>query len=176
MNSLKGCLVALVILPLMTACSGDNAEKAASGAVSKTVELVKGAATGASKGLDEGRKATTSADGALIISNGKELSAALTGEVLQAKWSDVIDVKLGFSNEGVVPVRVTELSVSNHVTALDEDGFACTTQSTAAEFTVPAKAKLKVDMQFKCDDKLIAKVRVFDVEYAVAKDRISKAK
>ena len=176
MKTLKLGLAAFGIIVLVSACSGDNAEKAATGAVSKAVELAKGAATGVGKGVDEGRKASTSADGAVIVSNGKELSAALTGEVLQAKSGELIDVSMAFANQGDSPVRVTELSINNHVTGLDAEDFACTTQSTMDEFTVPAKAKLKIDMQFNCDGKAIAKVRLFDTEYAVSKDRITTVK
>ena len=175
MDSFKYTGLAIFMLAAVTACSGDNAEKAASGAVSKAVELAKGAATGASKGVEDGRKASASADGAVIVSNGKELSAALTGEVLQAQSGETILVTLGFNNAGDAPVRVTKLSENNNVTALDSEGYACTTQGTDFEFTVPAKAKLKVDMRFACGDKSIAKVRLFDTEYEVAKDRIVAA-
>ena len=168
--------VVLLAAFALAACSGDNAEKAASGTVSKAVELVKGAATGASKGVDEGRKASTSVDGALIVSSGKELGASLSGEVLEAKAGEAVVVTLGFANPGDVPVRVTELAQNNHVTALDGEGYACTTQSVDDEFTVPAKAKLKVEMAFACGDKAIAKVRLFDTEYTVSPDRIVSAK
>lgn len=164
----------ILLATALTACSGDNAEQAASGAVAKAVELAKGAATGASKGVEEGRKASSSVDGAVIVTNGPELKAALTGEVLEAKTGEAIAVTLGFANNGGAPVRVTELAQNNHVTGLDGDGYACTTQSTQDEFTVPAKAKLKVAMNFDCAGKTIATVRVFDVEYAVAQDRVKK--
>ena len=100
----------------------------------------------------------------------------MAGEVLQAQAGDTIQVTLGFSNAGDAPVRVTKLSENNNVTALDSEGYACTTQGADFEFTVPAKAKLKVDMSFTCGDKAIAKVRLFDTEYEVAKDRIVAAK
>lgn len=176
MKNIKTSALVVAIALVISACSGDNAEKAASGAVSKAVELAKGAATGVGKGVDEGRKASTSADGALIVSNGKELSAALSGEVLAAVSGENIAVTMAFANAGEAPVRVTELSINNHVTALDADDFACSTQSVADEFTVPAKAKLKVEMQFLCDSKTIAKVRLYDTEYPVAKDRVKAAK
>ncbi|MEP6907189.1 MAG: hypothetical protein ABI858_04295 [Pseudoxanthomonas sp.] len=161
----------------LAGCSGDNAEKTAAGAVSKAVELAKGAATGASKGVEEGRKASSSVDGAATVSNGKELSAALMGEVLQVNRSEErVAVTLGFSNQGETPVRVTDLSVNNHVTALDADGYACTTLSSDAEFTVPAKAKLKVRAAFDCGDKAIATVRLFDVAFTVPPDRIAQEK
>ncbi|MFT3757084.1 MAG: hypothetical protein QM769_14310 [Pseudoxanthomonas sp.] len=168
-------VLAVAVLP---ACSGDNAEKAASTAVSKTVELVKGAATGASKGVSEGRKTSPSADGAGIVSNGKELRAALTGAVLEigpagpgdeaAEASKFSKVTLGFTNDGDTSVRVTELAQKNHVTALDAEGYACTTRHVDDEFTVPAKAKLKVAAVFDCSGKAIDTVRLFDVEYAAA--------
>lgn len=161
-------LSAAVVSIMLVACSGENAEKAASGAVSKAVELAKGAATGASKGVEEGRKASTSVDGALIVSSGEELKAVLAGSVLSAKKGDAIQVTLGFTNDGTAPVRVTELSLGGHVTGLDNEGYACTTLQADDEFTVPAKAKLKVDMRFDCADKMLAKVRLYDVEYAVA--------
>ena len=101
MNSFKYTGLAIFMLAAVSACSGDNAEKAASGAVSKAVELAKGAATGASKGVEDGRKASASADGAVIVSNGKELSAALNGEVLQAQTGDTIQVTLGFTHKSV---------------------------------------------------------------------------
>lgn len=170
---MKAVVSLLFLAAALTACSGDNAEKAASGAVAKAVELAKGAATGASKGVEEGRKASASADGALIITNGKELAAALSGEVLQVKKGDATVVTLGFANAGAVPVRVTELAQNNHVTALDSEGYACATQAVDDEFTVPAKAKLKIEMSFDCASKSIATVRLFDAEYAVVKDRIA---
>lgn len=177
MISYKHVLLVALLGGATVGCSGDNAEKAAAGAVSKAVELAKGAATGAGKGVEEGRKASTSADGAVIVSNGKELASALAGEVLQAEQSEgATSVTLGFSNAGDVPVRVTDLSVNNHVTALDQDGYACSTGNSDSEFTVPAKAKLKVKMAFDCGDKTIATVRLFDTEYAVPKDRVVSAK
>lgn len=177
MISCKRILFVALLGGAMAGCSGDNAEKAAAGAVSKAVELAKGAATGAGKGVEEGRKASTSADGAVIVSNGKELANALAGEVLQAEQSEgATAVTLGFSNAGEQPVRVTDLSVNNHVTALDQEGYACTTGSSDSEFTVPAKAKLKVKMAFDCGDKTIATVRLFDTVYAVPKDRVVSAK
>ena len=71
MKTLNFGLAALAIVMLISACSGDNAEKAAAGAVSKAVELAKGAATGVGKGVDEGRKASTSADGAVTLAMAK---------------------------------------------------------------------------------------------------------
>lgn len=161
-------LVPLSLACLLAACSGDNAERAASGAVSKAVELAKGAATGASKGVEEGRKASTSVDGAVIVSSGEELKIALTGTVLGVATDGPTVATLGFANDGDAPVRVTELSQGNHITGLDSEGYACSTVQAVDEFTVPAKAKLKVDMRFDCADKLLAKVRLYDVEYAVA--------
>jgi hypothetical protein len=160
-------LVPLSLMCLLAACSGDNAEKAASGAVSKAVELAKGAATGASKGVEEGRKASTSVDGALIVSSGEELKTALTGAVLGVKTDGATEVILGFANDGDVPVRVTDLSQGNHVTGLDSDGYACSTLHAGDEFTVPPKAKLKVELSFQCADKALATVRLYDVEYRV---------
>lgn len=172
MQSAIHALVPLTLACLLAACSGDNAEKAASGAVSKAVELAKGAATGASKGVEEGRKASSSVDGAVIVSNGAELKAALTGTVLTAKSdasTQVAQVTLGFANDGAAPVRVTDLSQGNHVTGLDAEGYACTTLHAGDEFTVPAKAKLKVDLSFHCADKALATVRLYDVEYATGR-------
>lgn len=169
MNTASRGLLSLLIIGCLSACSGENAEKSAAGAVSKAVELAKGAATGVGKGVDEGRKASTSADGAQIVTNGAELRAALSGKVLEATPTEgSVRVTLGFENAGAVPVRVTELGSMNNVTALDKDGYACTTQMVEREFTVPAKAKLKVDASFSCSGTNVpAKVRVFDVEYAV---------
>jgi hypothetical protein len=176
MKKTKLIFASMMMVVAISGCSGDNAEDAASGAVSKVVEIAKGAATGVDKGVEEGRKKSNSADGAVIVSNSQELSAALTGEVLEAKAGENIDVSMAFTNAGVAPVRVTDLSLNNHVTALDADDFACTTQSNTEEFTVPAKAKLKVALQFNCDGKAIAKVRLFETEYAVAKEKIVAAK
>ena len=162
-------LVPFSLACLLAACSGDNAEKAASGAVSKAVELAKGAATGASKGVEEGRKASTSVDGALIVSSGEELKTALTGTVLSVATEGSTVVTLGFANEGDAPVRVTELSQGNHVTGLDGEGYACSTLQAADEFTVPPKAKLKVEVSFQCADKALAAVRLYDVEYRVTR-------
>lgn len=159
-------------------CSGDNAEKTASGAVSKAVEMAKGAATGVTKGVDDGRKSSNSSDGAIIVSNGSDLKAALTGEVLEVASKQPGDepsdaakavATLGFQNTAASPVRVTGLAHDSHVTALDSEGYACATRSVGDEFTVPAKAKFKVDMAFDCGKKTIAMVRLFDVEYPVAK-------
>ncbi len=157
------------IVCLLAACSGDNAEKAASGAVSKAVELAKGAATGASKGVEEGRKASTSVDGAVIVSSGEELKAALTGTVLSTDKDEPTRVMLGFANDGDAPVRVTELSQGNRVTGLDSEGYACSTVQAVDEFTVPAKAKFKVELVFQCTGKALATVRLYDVEYDVAR-------
>ena len=162
-------LFPLSLACLLVACSGDNAEKAASGAVSKAVELAKGAATGASKGVEEGRKASTSVDGALIVSSGEELKTALTGAVLGVETDGATEVTLGFANEGDVPVRVTDLSQGNHVTGLDSDGYACNTLHAGDEFTVPPQAKLKVELSFQCADKALATVRLYGIEYPVAR-------
>ncbi len=165
----KHWLAALSIAALATACSGENAEKAASGAVAKAVEVAKGASTGIGKGVEEGRKASTSADGALIVTTGKELAASLSGEVLDVKADgESAAVTLGFSNAGDAPVRVTDLATNGHVTALDSDGYACTSIGVTNEFTVPAKAKLKYSASFDCGKQSISKVRLFDIEYAVA--------
>lgn len=168
-------LAALSIAALTTGCSGENAEKAASGAVAKAVEVAKGASTGIGKGVEEGRKSSASADGAMIVTTGKELAASLSGEVLSAESGDSTAVTLGFTNAGAAPVRVTDLAVNGHVTALDDQGYACATEVVPNEFTVPANAKYKYVANFNCEKQTIAKVRLFDVEYAVAKDRISKA-
>lgn len=162
-------LVTVSLAFLLAACSGDNAEKAASGAVSKAVELAKGAATGASKGVEEGRKASTSVDGASIVSSGEELKASLTGSVLAIMTNGATSATLGFANEGDAPVRVTELSQGNHVTGLDGEGYACNTLQAADQFTVPAKAKLKVEFTFECAGKALAAVRLYDVEYRVVR-------
>lgn len=162
-------LVSFTLACLLATCSGDNAEKAASGAVSKAVELAKGAATGASKGVEEGRKASTSVDGAVIVSSGEELKIALTGTVLGVATDGSTLATLGFANDGEAPVRVTDLSQGNHVTGLDDEGYACSTLQAVDEFTVPAKAKLKVEFDFQCAGKALAAVRLYDVEYRIAR-------
>lgn len=165
-------LVTGTLFALLTACSGDSAKNATASAVSKAVEVAKGAATGIEQGAEKGRKASDSVDGARIVSNGTELKAALTGEVLSVKGKGPAEVTLGFANASTAPVRVVDLASKEHFTALDSEGFACTVDHADDEFTVPAKAKLKVVASITCSDKPIAMVRLFDVEYPVAGDRI----
>lgn len=167
-SSHKYLLVALSLATLSTGCSGENAEKATSSAVAKAVEVAKGASTGIGKGVEDGRKASASADGAVIVTTGKELAASLTGQILEVEAGEPTAVTFGFTNAGLAPVRVTDLAVNGHVTGLDEEGYACSPQNVENEFTVPANAKYKLVLNFACDKQKIAKVRLFDVDYEVA--------
>ena len=158
-----GCALAAAL----AGCSGDSAKNAASSAVAKAVEVAKGTATGIEEGAEQGRKASESADGARIVSNGQELTSALTGEVLSVKGKGALEVTLGFGNASPAPVRVVDIAAKQHLTALDADGFACTTERVDNEFTVPANAKLKVVAHVTCTDKPIALIRLFNVEYRI---------
>jgi hypothetical protein len=163
---------------LLSGCSGESAENATEGVVKKTVELAKGAMTGIDKGIEHGRKAAESSDGAVVVSTKDELEKALKVEILSvdggpSEGSTVIVA--GFANNASAPVRVTELSSRGAVTLLDAENYACESRVIPYEFTVPANAKQKVTLSFDCKSDKLGKLRLFGGDIAIPAGLIKPA-
>ena len=159
-------------------CSGEKAKEAAAGVTKKTVELTKGAMTGIDEGIEEGRKAAQSTDGALIVSTKVEFDKVLTFEVLTVSdgaTKGTSEVVVGFANAGEAPVRVTDLASRKSVILLDAENYACAPLEIPQEFTVPANAKQKVSFVFKCESGKVGKIRLFGNDHEIPRDRIIKS-
>lgn len=163
----------------LAGCSGEKAKSAASRVTEKTVELTKGTFTGIDEGIDKGRKATQSADGALLVSTKEEFAKCVGVEILavvpgQAKGE--VEVQVGFANSGPVPVRIIDLAAKRNIILLDKDGYVCESHRLPDEVTIPEKAKLKVRLAFSCENGKAGKIRFFGTEFDIPPDSIADPK
>ena len=178
---MRSCLYMMWMLPVavvLSGCSGEQAKKTTADAAKKTVEVTKGAITGIDEGIEQGRKAAESADGAIILSTKEEFAKALTVEVLTVRkalvsplsvgtgWEDgATENVAGFANDGEKPVRVTEFDSKGTVILLDTEGYVVKAGVIPREFTVPEKAKYKVTFRFPCKPEAAGKLRIHGVDF-----------
>lgn len=174
-----GCL--LSVLMIVTACSGENAQKATARLTEKTVEIGKGALSGIEQGIEKGRKSADSPDHAIIVTNYADLEKALTVEVLNVET--VTDntstepfsrITLGLGNVAHVPVRVSGFNLTGIVLAVDKDGYTAPLSQKsefehAADTTVPPNAKIKVAFEFKVKSSELVSIRLFQHDFPVKK-------
>ncbi len=164
---------------LLSGCSGQMAKDVSSTVTQKTVEAAKGTATGIEEGIAEGRKSAASADGAIIVTNGKELAESLTVEVIAVSRGDIKDtviVEIGLGNKSDKPVRVSGLAPRGAVILLDKDGFASYLAEPIYDIvTVPENAKEKVAYTFSSGDYQKAhKIRIHGQETEIPADKIQQ--
>ena len=164
-------LILVLIAAYMMGCSGERAKKAATTVTKKTVELTKGTVTGIDEGIEEGRKAVESGDGALMVSTREEFEAALEVEILAVRADGAegtATVEIGFVNDAKQAVRVTELASDGNVILLNSDNYVCKALDLPSEITVPYQAEQRVALIFTCDPGKAAKLRLFGAEYDIA--------
>ena len=131
-------------------CSGQSAKETASTVKKKTVEVGKGTLSGVAEGIDEGRKAAESTDGALLVTNLEELNERLKVDVHSVDTSGPeVKVELVFTNTNERPVRVTNLAHKSALLLLDKEGFASEATGNISDITVPERAKIKQSFSFK---------------------------
>lgn len=94
--------------------------------VSGIVSTGKDAASGASEGMDSGRKEGESADKAQIVAAKEDFGKLLTVTVVKTEdlGDQTFRLTLAVKNEHAAPVRMTNLSDMKTVVLLDKDGFS----------------------------------------------------
>jgi hypothetical protein len=156
---------------LLVGCTGEVVEKTAAGVTAKTVEVAKGTATGIDEGIEQGRKAAKSADGAVIVSTREEFAQHITAEVLSVgpgRHNGRSEVVVGFANDGDAPVRVTELDEA--VMVIDKKGYVVKPAEVPHTFTVPYQAKWKESYTFACAPGDVASFRIHGATAEVSSD------
>lgn len=160
---MKTFALTLLTLALSLACTGETAKDATAAVVGKGIEVGKGAVTGIAAGVEEGRKNAASADGAAIVASAAELSAK-GGAKLGAIETDAAGARIDILIENTTdaPLRATKLDVI----VLDRDGVVTPTTASAAELTVPAKAKAKLTLTTALPPEKVGTVRLYGVDVA----------
>jgi hypothetical protein len=130
--------------------SGDSTKKAVAAVTKKTVGATKSALAGVAEGIDEGRKEAVGRDGAHIVTTYAEITKLLGIELLAVGADDKghLRVTLGFANNADRPVCVSGWSAKSEIMVLDKNGYVKRLTTDLKEFTIPAKAKDKVDFLF----------------------------
>jgi len=154
-------------------CSGETAKKTASKVTKKAVEMTKGTLTGIEKGIEDGRKAAESTDGALIITNAEDLNNNVSISFVSVCPNDLdqsLTLDIGFENNSDKPVRIVNLHDKGNLLFLDKEGFAYELNHGPSELTVPPKAKVKLPFSFKGKVNSLNKVRIYGKEFNVPTD------
>lgn len=142
--------------------------------VEKGVKAAKDTSKGIEEGIDKGRKAGQSGDGAFIVSRPEELTGKGTIALreIRAAEGDPKRSELEFAIENTTdrPLRVTHVEVL----ALDSEGFAKRPSSPIGELTVPPKSKEKLVIGFGAEPSSLAKARLWGVEYDLSAARAQK--
>jgi hypothetical protein len=156
---------------LLVGCTGEVVERTTAGVTAKTVEVAKGAATGIDEGVEQGRKATKSVDGAVTVSTREEFAQHITAEVLSVgpgRHNGRCEVVVGFANGGNDPVRVTELD--DAVLVVDKKGYVVKPTEVPHTFTVPYQAKWKQSYTFACPPGEVKQFRMHGLTADVSSD------
>jgi hypothetical protein len=141
----------LAVFTAFFGCRGETAKETASTVTKKTVEVGKSTLSGVAEGIDEGRKAAESSDGALLVTNLEELKERLKVEIDSVVTADtnVVSVIIVLGNDNDRPVRVTNLGNKGALLLLDQERFASELSRNLDDITVPEQAKVKVMLSFK---------------------------
>lgn len=155
-------LAALVLLSALTlGCSGDMWRSCTAAVVGKTVETSKEVGTGIVEGIQDGRKAGESVDGALIVSSLAELSGvgnATLYSVEPGPADGTSTVTIAIENTSDKPLRVTGLSID----LLDNEGFVQRPEDkNPRELTVPPHAKDRASAVFAVIPRKVGEVRLW---------------
>ena len=118
--------------------------------------MAKDTTQGVAEGLDQGRKAGESVDGAVIVSSAQELSGKGTVVVHAVTEATIV---LAAENTSDRPVRLTKLNF----VGLDREGFA-TKLTGPVEVTVAPHAKEKITVTSAGSMKGLAKVRYWTID------------
>jgi hypothetical protein len=157
----------LVLLLGLAASASYGCKRTAEVITEQTVKAAKDTTKGISDGIDKGRKAGESGDGAVIISSPDELRGKGTVTAHAVRRSDAgaaTEVDLAVENLGDQPIRLTNLGFQ----AFDKDGFIKHPQGARNEITVPAHAKEKLTLSFDEAAVALAKVRYWTVDIDLA--------
>lgn len=129
--------------------------------VGETVQAGKEVTTGIVEGVEEGRKAGESVDGATIVTSLAELQANGTVSVREVRGGPAgSEVVLAFENTTDKPLRIGGVELI----ALDSDGFTLRPTGAVDGLTVPAKAKDQVVVAFAEPAEKIKTVRVWGLD------------
>lgn len=162
MNKQPHLLAALVVFSALTlGCSGDMWRSCTAAVVGKTVETSKEVGTGIVEGIQDGRKAGESVDGAAIVSSLAELNGLGTATLYSVEpgpSDGTSTVTIAIENTGEKPLRVTEISID----LLDDEGFVQRPQDkNSRELTVPPHAKDRASAVFGVPPRKVGEVRLW---------------
>lgn len=153
----------LVLLLCLAASTGYGCKRTAEVIAEQTVKAAKDTTKGISDGIDKGRKAGESGDGAVIVSSPDELRGKGLVAAHAVKRSDAgatTEVDLTIENLSDQPIRLTSLGFQG----FDKEGFIKHPKAAQTEVTVPAHAKEKVTLSFDESAVALAKVRYWTVD------------
>jgi len=131
--------------------------------MSNIVSFGKNLVDGAADGVTEGRKDGQSVDGAIVVSNLKELDEHLEVRILGVSEhkENQAAVELGFRNSNDIPVRVIDLRDDGAVIVIDGEGYASNLASgNPADVTVPEKAGKKQVFYFNVQAVKVKQIRI----------------
>ena len=129
--------------------------------VGETVQAGKEVTTGIVEGVEEGRKAGESVDGAVIVTNLAELQANGAVAVREVRAGPTgSEVLLAFENTADKPMRMSGIEVI----ALDGEGFTLRPHSFETSLTIPAKAKDQLSVAFVEPPERIKTLRVWGLD------------
>ncbi|MGB7995824.1 hypothetical protein [Photobacterium salinisoli] len=135
------------------------------------VKFTKEISSGVTEGFKEGRSATESSDGSIVVTNEKETLEYIDIDLLSLspkKDSNQTVVELSFKNRHHKPVKITGLSEEGALLTIDKDGFSHTlSNGLQIEFIVPNEAAKKYAFTFYGDASQVKQVRVWRKTYEV---------
>lgn len=132
--------------------------------VGETVKTGKEVTAGVVEGVEEGRKAGESVDGAVLVTTAADLDAngGVAVHAVEAGGAGS-NVSLAFDNKGDKPLRISGVEVL----VLDADGFVSHPTTPVNGVTVPPRAKDRLVVEFGVAPDKIKTVRVWGKDLAV---------
>jgi hypothetical protein len=141
-------------------------------AVSGIISSGKEVLSGVTEGIEEGRKSGSSTDGAKIVSNAKEVTAAVALAITKQERSGDggVQITLAIRNDNDFPVRLTRLGELGSVALLDRDGFTyplADPRMQGGDVTALAKSSTRVRYVFSGVEGNPAALRLYGTDIPV---------
>jgi hypothetical protein len=166
-------VLSLLLVPLL-ACGGESAQKVTSTVVGKGVEIAKGAGSGVTEGIENGRKDARSADGSRTLTSAEEVAAAIDLAVYEVKPAgERVEVVVAVTNKTPDAVHLLGLHDNGGAQVIDDEGFATPLAADApgqlaGEIQVPPNAKVKVSLLFTGKADKVKSVRLWGRDVPVS--------
>ena len=168
------CFLGILSLASPAVAENGTIKGALKSIVTDVVSSGKDALTGATEGMDAGRKEGESADKAHLVTEKSDFERLVSVTVMKVEnlGEQKFQLTLAIRNDNDFPVRITNLSEVKTVVLLDKDGFSYPLASPLVQgkdITALGKSLTRVRYTFHSVEGEPAVLRLFEVDLSVPK-------